>query len=119
MASRLLEECLQRPRLPLGLATGRTMEPVYGALVEQLQALPSRERQALLAGWSSFNLDEYVGLGPDHPGSFAATMALALGEPLDLVPGLVQLPDGQAADPEAEAHRYAVAVAAAGLVSSA
>jgi glucosamine-6-phosphate deaminase len=99
---------------PLGLATGRTMEPVYAALRRRIAGLPALERQALLAQWRSFNLDEYVGLGPDHPGSFAATMATALGEPLNLVPGLLQLPDGQAADPEAEAHRYGAAVAAAG-----
>ena len=72
------------PAKPLGLATGRTMEPVYGALVEQLGALPSRERQELLAGWSSFNLDEYVGLGPSNPESFAASMERVLGAPLGL-----------------------------------
>ena len=63
------------------------MEPVYGALVEQLQGLPGRERQDLLARWSSFNLDEYVGLGPDDPESFAASMERCLGAPLGLAPG--------------------------------
>ena len=51
-------------------------------MVEQLGALPSRERQELLAGWSSFNLDENVGFGPSDPESFAASMERALGAPL-------------------------------------
>ena len=102
------------PAKPLGLATGRTMEPVYGALVEQVGALPSRERQDLLAGWSSFNLDEYVGLGPSDPESFAASMERFLGAPLGLAPGQLRLPDGLAPHPEREARRYGQAIAAAG-----
>ena len=102
------------PAKPLGLATGRTMEPVYGALVEQVGALPSRERQDLLAGWSSFNLDEYVGLGPGDPESFAASMERFLGAPLGLAPGQLRLPDGLAPHPEREARRYGQAIAAAG-----
>ena len=98
----------------LGLATGRTMEPVYAALRERLQRLPSAQRLSLLEGWRSFNLDEYVGLGPADSRSFAAFMQQQLGEPLALAPALLQLPDGRAADPELEAHRYAAALAAAG-----
>lgn len=98
----------------LGLATGRTMEPVYAALRRRLAACDQPRRQTLLAGWRSFNLDEYVGLGPDDAGSFAAVMAEVLGGPLDLAPGQLQLPDGLAADPDAEARRYGAAVAAAG-----
>lgn len=102
------------PGKPLGLATGRTMEPVYAALVAQLDALSAAERQALLAGWQSFNLDEYVGLGPADPHSFAAFMARHLLEPLGLDPGQVRLPDGLAPDPVAEARRYGAALTAAG-----
>ena len=74
----------------LGLATGRTMEPVYA------------------------NLDEYVGLGPADPGSFARFMEQQLAGPLGLAPGQLQLPDGLAHDPDAEARRYGAALAAAG-----
>ncbi|NDG74095.1 MAG: glucosamine-6-phosphate deaminase [Synechococcaceae bacterium WB8_1B_136] len=99
---------------PVGLATGRTMEPVYAALRRRLAALPAQRRAELLAGWRSFNLDEYVGLAPSDPRSFAAAMATALAAPLELRPGQLQLPDGSAPWPEQEAQRYAVAVAAAG-----
>ncbi len=83
-------------------------------MIEQLGALPSRERQELLAGWSSFNLDEYVGLGPGDPESFAVSMERVLGAPLGLAPGQLRLPDGLAPHPEREARRYGQAIAAAG-----
>ena len=98
----------------LGLATGRTMEPVYAALRQRLQRLPSDQRCALLERWCSFNLDEYVGLGPADPGSFARFMEQQLAGPLGLAPGQLQLPDGLAHDPDAEARRYGAALAAAG-----
>ncbi|CAK6701642.1 glucosamine-6-phosphate deaminase [Synechococcus sp. CBW1107] len=99
---------------PLGLATGRTMEPVYAALVARLLALPPDQLNAVRQRWCSFNLDEYVGLGPTDCGSFAAEMDRQLVGPLGLEPARVQLPDGLAADPVAEARRYAEAVGAAG-----
>lgn len=114
VADWLLEAC--REGRPLGLATGRTMEPVYAALAERWAALPPGERVRLAAGWCSFNLDEYVGLRPGDPRSFRAFMDQQLTGPLGLNPARVRLPDGTAADPEAEAVRYAAELAAAGGV---
>lgn len=114
VAALLIEERLHRPERPLGLATGRTMEPVYGALARQLGALPPLEQVALREGWLSFNLDEYVGISPTDPHSFTAFMAEWLRGPLGLAPDQVRLPDGLAADPSVEAERYGMAVAAAG-----
>mgnify|MGYP006288263159 FL=1 len=102
---------------PVGLATGRTMEPVYAALRRRLTTWDDERRQGLLQRWRSFNLDEYVGLGPADPGSFAADMHAALAGPLGLEPGRLQLPDGLAADPEAEARRYGAAVMAGGGIT--
>ena len=62
VAACLLVDRLHWPDQPLGLATGRTMEPVYGALVKVVYALPAAEQQRLRQQWLSFNLDEYVGL---------------------------------------------------------
>jgi glucosamine-6-phosphate deaminase len=114
VAARLLQARQDHPDLPLGLATGRTMEPVYGALVRRVQALPQPKQQVLRRRWCSFNLDEYVGLGPEDPGSFAAVMERQLGAPLGLERHRLQLPDGLASDPALEANRYGDAVAAAG-----
>lgn len=114
VAALLLEQRLGQPQRALGLATGRTMEPVYQALARLVHQLPSGEAARLRQQWRSFNLDEYVGLGPEQPQSFAAEMATRLIHPLGLTPAQVQLPDGQAPDPQAEARRYGEAVAAAG-----
>jgi glucosamine-6-phosphate deaminase len=114
VAALLIHERRCRPERPLGLATGRTMEPIYRALARQLQALQPPERTALRERWLSFNLDEYVGISPTDPRSFTAFMAGWLLEPLELAPEQVRLPDGLSADPAAEAKRYGAAVAAAG-----
>lgn len=102
---------------PLGLATGRTMEPVYAALVRRVRALPEGEQQQLRRHWCSVNLDEYVfppgGPRPD-PRSFRAFMAAHLGAPLALPADRLHLPDGGAADPHQEAARYRQALAALG-----
>lgn len=102
------------PQRPLGLATGRTMEPVYGELVRRWQALPEGRREQLRQSWLSFNLDEYVGLAPADPRSFAAAMARQLGQPLGLHPDRLLLPDGLAADPAEEAEAYALRLQRAG-----
>ena len=99
---------------PLGLATGRTMEPIYALLAERVARQPPVDQERLRRGWLSFNLDEYVGLAAADPRSFTAAMARHLVGPLGLEAAAVRLPDGTAPDPQAEAQRYAAAVAAAG-----
>ena len=114
LATRLLQEVLAGLEQPLGLATGATMEPVYAALAQQVARLPVADRARLRRQWRSFNLDEYVGLGPGDPPSFAATMERLLIRPLGLDPASGALPDGLAADPIREARRYGLALADAG-----
>ena len=103
---------------PLGLATGRTMEPLYAALVSRLRNWPTDRLQRLRQRWLSFNLDEYVGLAAEHPGSFSAFMGHHLVGPLGLNPAQVLLPDGAAADPEAAADRFAAEIHSAGGIGS-
>ena len=114
VAAELLAERRQRPQRPLGLATGRTMEPIYARLAQLVWGLAPAQQQDLRNRWSSFNLDDYVGLAPTDPRSFKAEMGSRLGLPLGLDPERVHLPDGGAADPEAAACDYAKALAAAG-----
>ena len=83
LEQRLACEC----PLPVGLATGRTMEPLYRALAERVSALQPGQRLQLQRGWSSFNLDEYLGVPAVDPRSFAAFMAHHLVEPFALDPG--------------------------------
>ena len=99
---------------PLGLATGRTMEPVYAGLVKRLQTWSGSDRQRLRKVWSSFNLDEYIGLEVRDPRSYQAFMDAWLGEPLQLSSSSLRVPDGQATDPDVAALNYSREVAARG-----
>jgi len=114
VAGVLVEGMLDGSAWPLGLATGRTMEPVYAALVRRVAALEEQQEEGLRQRWLSFNLDEYVGLGAADPGSFHAAMHRHLLEPLQLAPSRLRLPEGLAVDPHAEAERYGAALGAAG-----
>ena len=89
-----------RPRTVLGLATGGTMEPLYRRLSELHRAALS------FAGVVTFNLDEYVGLSPDHPASYHSYMQERLFDHIDIDPQNAHLPRGDAADPRAEADAY-------------
>ena len=99
---------------PLGLATGRTMEPVYAGLVKRLQTWSGTDRQRLRKVWSSFNLDEYIGLEVRDPRSYQAFMDAWLGQPLQLSSSSLRVPDGRAPDPDVAALNYSREVAARG-----
>ncbi len=97
------------PRLVLGVATGRTMEPVYASLAGLY-----REAGLALREVRAFNLDEYVGAARDDPWSFHRFILEHLAEPTDLPASAVHAPDGAAQDVFAEAVRYEQAIVAAG-----
>jgi glucosamine-6-phosphate deaminase len=114
VARQILADRLSPDPSPLGLATGSTMVPVYTALVEAGRKLAQAQSRQLCSLWRSYNLDEYVGLGGDHPGSFAAFMRARLAHPLGLDHSSVRLPDGLAADPALEAGRYCAEIRSSG-----
>lgn len=109
VAKMIADHVATRPDAVLGLATGETMRPVYA----RLAALHGNGALSL-AGITSFNLDEYIGIDPDHPASFTTFMRAALSGPTDMVAERMRLPRGDAPDPQAEAVRYDAAIAAAG-----
>ncbi len=110
VAARLVLDTVEhQPRCVLGLATGETMCPVYDAIAQGMQA-----RRLSFAGATSFNLDTYVGLAPDHPASFVTVMAQHLFSRIDLPADQRHLPDGMAQDIAASAARYETAIAEAG-----
>ncbi|HEX2256352.1 MAG TPA: glucosamine-6-phosphate deaminase [Afifellaceae bacterium] len=112
VAALVAERLAAQPRLVLGLATGQTFMAVY----ERLVAL-HRRGAVSFAQATSFNLDEYAGLPADHPASYHAFMRRCLFGQVDNDPGRAHLPDGMAADLDAEAARYEAAIRAAGGVS--
>ncbi len=92
----------------LGLATGSTPVRLYGELVQRHHA-----GAVSFARASSFNLDEYVGLAPEHPQSYRAFMNRELFDHVDIDPSRAHVPDGLA-DPADEARRYEQAISDAG-----
>jgi glucosamine-6-phosphate deaminase len=99
----------RKPDAVLGLPTGATPRPLYAELVRR-----HRAEGLSFARATTFNLDEYVGVAPDHPGSFRRYMDEALFRHVDLPPARAHVPDGLAADVPAACAAYEAAIAAAG-----
>lgn len=94
----------ENPRSVLGLATGGTMEPVYEGLI-------ARHRAGLsFAEVTTFNLDEYVGLGPEHPQSYSHYMRERLFAHVDIAEASCFVPSGRGVPAEAaRAHEAEIA----------
>lgn len=73
----------------LGLSTGSTPVRLYRELIRL-----HREEGLSFQGVATFNLDEYYGLPPEHPESYARFMADQLFDHVDLDPDLTHVPDG-------------------------
>src|SRR5688572_18287915 len=95
-----------KPGLVLGLPTGETPRGIYARLVKA-----HHSGEVSFAHAASFNLDEYLGLPPDHPASYHAYMREMLFRHVDIDPARAHLPDGLAHDATAEGLRYEQAIA--------
>ena len=90
----------ERPAAVVGLATGSTPVPVYRELVR-------RHRAGIGPDYGSVRavlLDEYVGLPPDHPQSYRATIARELTDDLGVTGDRVHGPDPTALDDAGERY---------------
>ncbi len=108
-AQRVTDLLLDQPRAVLGLPTGRTPILLYDLLAERHAAGTLDFSQV-----TTFNLDEFVGIGEDHPGSYRAYMRRYLFDRVNLPHGRGHVLDGLAADPDAECERFEEQIAAAG-----
>lgn len=109
LAERVASVLRAKPDVVLGLASGRT--PVDGyAEMQRLHA-------AGMMDWSrasTFNLDEFAGIDPGHPGSFRTFMEEHLFRGINLRRDRIHFLNGVAADLDAECRRYEEAIATAG-----
>ena len=108
-AAIIAAEVVRKPDCVLGLATGSTPVGAYRQL-----AAWNREGLLSFRSVSSVNLDEYKGLGPDHDQSYRYFMDRNLFDHVDICRDRTYVPDGLAADPEAECRRYDALVASLG-----
>ena len=94
-------QILLKPDCVLGLATGSSPVGTYEQLIEWYKKGDLDFSQV-----TTVNLDEYVGLAPDHDQSYYYFMHHNLFDSVNLRPGSTNLPDGCAADMDAECIRY-------------
>jgi len=99
------------PRAVLGLATGGTPVGIYKEIVRDYERGMVSFRNV-----TTFNLDEYVNLPIDHPESYHSYMNANLFSHIDLPESQRHIPDGNAADLEAECRRYDEAIELSGQI---
>lgn len=109
VAGRVIRAVSGNPSLVLGLPAGRSPIDAYAEL---------RRRCSLgevdFARASAFLVDEFVGVGASHPGSFRGWIGAQLLSGLNLPPDRIHSLNGAAADPMGECGRYEDAIAASG-----
>jgi glucosamine-6-phosphate deaminase len=99
------------PSTVLLLPTGTTPLGMYRRLVDLHRLGEISFSQATF-----FNLDEYLGLVPDHPASYHVYMEEHFYGLIDADPTRIFVPDGAAPDPKAECERYEAAIRDSGGV---
>lgn len=121
-ATRLLDRLAENPDTILGLPTGRTPEGMYARVVRTCGKTDPCFRRV-----TTFNLDEYVGITPSHPGSYYTYMKQHLFDHVDIDHDRIHIPDGlgdrwagQAESLEErlrlECADYEISIAAAGSI---
>lgn len=101
VAQQIAKRVRESPMCKLGLATGGTPVETYKRLVQW-----HRQDDLDFSSVTTFNLDEYVGLGPKHPQSFRRFMDDQLFDHVNINLLNTFVPDGTASDQEQECRRY-------------
>lgn len=109
VAEHVVAQVRRRPGCVLGLAAGRTMIPVYEAVVRRLRREAVSLRQA-----RAFALDEVLGVAPDDARSMIGFIERHFLRHTDLPVQRWETPDACSAQPEAECARYEERIRAAG-----
>lgn len=105
-AARIIaRQVLRKPASVLGLATGSTPEGTYANLARMCdEGLISFQEVV------SYNLDEYVGLKPEHEQSYSYFMKQKLFDHIDIRPENTHLLSGIAEDVQRECDAYEMAI---------
>ena len=100
-ANILSAQVILNPSSVLGLATGSTPVGMYKQLIAWYKKDDLDFSQV-----RTVNLDEYVGLAPDHDQSYRYFMQTNFFDHINISPDNTNLPNGQAADLAEECKRY-------------
>lgn len=92
-AKLIADRLLKKPSLVLGLATGSTPLGLYRELIRMHQ-----DEGLDFSKVTTFNLDEYVGLPPEHEQSYHRFMWDSLFSQINVHPRFVHIPNGMVHD---------------------
>ncbi|HET7217562.1 MAG TPA: glucosamine-6-phosphate deaminase [Vicinamibacterales bacterium] len=109
LAHRIAAALSEKPRLVLGLPTGRTPVRFYHDL-----ASLAEHGHADFSHATTFNLDEFLGLPAEHPASYRSFMNAHLFTRVSIDPRRINFLNGTALDPVEECARYERAIAEVG-----
>ena len=97
----VIEQIRKKPDSTIGFATGGTPKGLYDRLIE------AHETRGLdFSKLTTFNLDEYVGLPPEHEQSYAHYMWSNLFDHVNVSERQVHIPHGMADDVDAHCRWY-------------
>jgi len=99
----------KKPNLVLGLATGSTPLGTYRELIRL-----HREEGLDFSKVTTFNLDEYIGLSPDHSQSYHYFMTENFFKHINVERRYIHIPHGLATDIEAHCEWYEEEIKKAG-----
>jgi len=110
LAARIVAQVIrEKPHAVIGFPTGSTPLGFYTNLVRM-----HKENGLDFSRITTFNLDEFVGLAPAHPGSYHAYMDRHLFAYVNVDRDRVHIPDGLASDIPSYCRRYEDDIQAAG-----
>ena len=90
-------EIMENPKTILGMATGSTPVGLYKELVKMYEAGDLDFSQV-----TTFNLDEYIGLAPEHDQSYHYFMHDHFFDHVNIDPSRINLPNGMEPDEKKE-----------------
>lgn len=106
-----IEAISKKPDIVLGLATGSTPIGMYKEIIRAYN-----EDGLDLSKVKTFNLDEYVGLSPDHPSSYRYFMNNELFNHININKENTYVPDGKAENMEEYCKIYDEMIEKAGRI---
>ena len=112
-ANILSAQVILKPDSVLGLATGSSPIGIYQQLIAWY-----RKGDLDFRSVKTVNLDEYVGLSPDHPQSYRYFMQSNFFDHINIPPENTNVPHGLAQDADAEGRRYSQVIRSLGGIDS-
>ncbi|HMP76469.1 MAG TPA: glucosamine-6-phosphate deaminase [Kiritimatiellia bacterium] len=110
VAARLISHLLrEKPNAVLGLVAGQSPIPLYTELVRKY-----REGHIDFSRVTTFNLDEFVGIAPDHPSSYRSFMFKNFFDHVNIPRENIHIPDGMSSDVPEYCRQYETAIRKAG-----